>query len=133
MSLLRIEGEVEIPLELGYEELAALPDQVPDCSRVVPGRAGHGVRLMAVLERARPHPEATHLELESGDGSFTATLPLAAVTGAVLAYRLGGGPLPPAKGGPIRFLTPHDGDCDKADGHACANVKGLALLRLVRM
>lgn len=131
MALLRIEGAVSAPLDLGFDELAALPEQVPDVSTVVPGRPGHGVRLAAVLARAGVEAHATQVELESGDGSFTATVPLAAVAEAVLAYRLGEGPLPPDKGGPVRFLTPHDGHCDKTDGHACANVKGLARLRVV--
>jgi len=133
MTKVQIEGAVQTPLELGYEELQALPGQVADVSQVVPGKPGAGVRLAGALERAGVDPEASKVLIESTDGSFSATLPLAEVADAVLVYRLGDGPLPPEKGGPVRFLTPHpDGACDKADGHACANVKGLGRLHLTR-
>lgn len=130
-KLFEIDGAVTEPGSLTDADLAALPGQVPDVSRVVPGKRGQGVLLAGVLEFAGADPEAAALELESSDGSFRATLPLAAVRHAVLAYRLAGGPLPEKDGGPVRFLTPHDGGCDKTDGHACANVKGLGRIRVV--
>lgn len=130
MARLRIEGRVERALELGYEELAALPGQIESVAEVVPGKPGSGVTLAAVLEAAGLGEGARSLHIESGDGSFSATLPLEGLSRAVLAYRLGDEPLPAAKGGPVRFLTPHEGACDKSDGHACANVKDLVLLRV---
>lgn len=132
MSKLRVEGEVEHPQVFGFEDLQALPNQIEDVSRVVPGKVGAGVALSAILARVGLSQGATHVYLESEDKSFQATLPLAEVRHAVLAYRLDEGPLPESKGGPVRFLTPHDGSCDKLDGHACANVKGLGILRLTR-
>lgn len=132
MSELRVEGEVEQPKVFGYGDLLALPDQVEDVSAVVPGKVGAGVRLDAVLAEVGVHPSATHVYLESSDESFQATLPLDGIRHAVLAYRLGDDPLPDSKGGPVRFLTPHRGGCDKADGHVCANVKGLGLVRVLR-
>lgn len=132
MSKLRVEGEVEHPQVFGFHELRALSNQIEDVSRVVPGKVGAGVTLSSLLAQVGLSQGASHVYLEASDKSFQATLPLAEVRHAVLAYRLGEDPLPEGKGGPVRFLTPHDGDCDKADGHACANVKGLGVLRVTR-
>jgi 2-dehydropantoate 2-reductase len=132
MSKLRVEGEVESPQSFGFEELRALPDQIEDVSRVVPGKVGAGVALSALLDAVGLSPGASHVYLEASDKSYQATLPLSEIRHAVLAYRLEGDPLPEGKGGPVRFLTPHDGNCDKADGHACANIKGLGVLRVTR-
>ena len=132
MHELRVEGEVEHPQVFGFDDLRSLPNQIEDVARVVPGKVGAGVALSAVLAKVGLSEGASHVYLEASDKSFQATLPLAQIRHAVLAYRLGDAPLPEGKGGPVRFLTPHDGDCDKADGHACANVKGLGVLRITR-
>src|SRR5262249_41931181 len=66
--LLRVDGAVEQPLELGFEDLRAFPeaDQVADVSRFQPARKGDGVALEALLRRARPTPEANYLTLHAG-------------------------------------------------------------------
>ena len=58
--ILKLDGLVEQPLDLRFEDLAGLPpdSQVPDVSRFQPSRRGDGVALEAATaaERALPHP-----------------------------------------------------------------------------
>ncbi len=132
MSSLRVEGLVDCPLILEFKDLKRFALQIEEVASVVPGKPGSGVALKAILAAAKVQQEATHVYLESLDASFQASLPLEAVSEAVLAYSLNGEPLPSKQGGPVRFLTPHKGGCDKEDGHACANVKGLSLIRMTQ-
>jgi len=130
MTTLRVDGAVAAPREFGFADLSALPDQVPDLGALLPGREGGGVRLRAILASVGLRTAATHLTLTSTDGRFSASVPLAAVADAVIAYRLGDGPLPADRGGPMRFLIPDVGSCAVGGVDACANVKFLAHLHL---
>ncbi len=125
---LSVEGAVLTPLSLAFDDLADLPDQVEDISSLVAGREGGGVRLSSVLGRAGLKPDVTHLTCESTDGKFAASVPLSAVREAIVAYRLGDGPLPESKGGPIRFFIPDAAACAADDIDQCANVKFLGRL-----
>lgn len=114
------------PASFGAAEFAALPlcAQVPDVGALVPGRKGRGVRLSALLERARPTAEARWLNIASRDPAFAVSVPLDEVRAtAVVVYELDGAPLPSAKGGPFRLLV-----CGHPD--ECLNVKELARLEL---
>ena len=127
---LAVGGGVERPRTFGAADLEALPGQVADVGTLVAGREGRAVRLAAVLDAAGPLPQATHLTVESGDGRFSANVPLDALADALLVYRLADGPLPAEKGGPIRLLIPDAARCGRAEIDACANVKHVAVLRL---
>jgi DMSO/TMAO reductase YedYZ molybdopterin-dependent catalytic subunit len=123
-KVLEIDGEVAQPRRFDFAALARLPQQVEDVSTLVPGRHGGGVRLSVLLDAVQPHPQATHITLESSDGSFSASVPLEAVvaTGVVL-YRLGTQELPPQQGGPFRFLITDAQTCATGGADLCANVK----------
>jgi DMSO/TMAO reductase YedYZ molybdopterin-dependent catalytic subunit len=97
--------------------------QVQDVSALVPGRAGRGVRLAALVEKAGGASGAHDLNVASQDPSFSISLPLAEAGGALVVYALGDAPLPASKGGPFRLLVP---------GHAddCVHVKQLASIEL---
>ena len=77
MTALRVEGEVNTPRDFGFADLAALPNQVPDVGRLIPGREGSAVRLGALLEATGPRPGVTHMTLPSrhGGDSRWRTLP----------------------------------------------------------
>jgi DMSO/TMAO reductase YedYZ molybdopterin-dependent catalytic subunit len=123
-AILRIDGEVQRPLSLTYDDLAAIPDQVPDVSRLIPGRQGDAVALEALLILAGVKPSATYLTLHASRDDFHASVPLVAVRDrGLLLYRLGDGPLPESAGGPLRFLIPDPAACRSADVDECANVK----------
>ncbi len=122
-------GEVENFQTFGFAQLLTLP-QIDDVGREVPGRQGAAVRLRELLQRANPKPGATHAMLTSGDGSFSASVPLHDVQDALLVYRLGDQPLPETLGGPVRFLIPDPGPCHSGGADVCANVKHLARIEL---
>jgi DMSO/TMAO reductase YedYZ molybdopterin-dependent catalytic subunit len=130
MESLRIEGAVAESREFRFEDLAALPHQVPDVGLVVPGREGGGVRLQSILDTVIPAATAHYVTLKSSDGKFSASVPLTAVGEAIVAYRLGDEPLPSEKGGPFRFLIPNIEECAIGGVDACANVKFLARMEL---
>lgn len=130
---LRIDGAVENPLELGFEDLDALPEayRVPDVSRFHPKRRGDGVALEAILERARPRAEANYLTLHADRDDFHVSVPLDAVRGeAVVVYKLGGTGLGASDGGPVRFLIKDPAACHTSELDDCANVKFLSRIEL---
>ncbi len=132
MTQLRIEGEVSSPQDFSFDELTRLPGQVDDVGQFIPGRDGGGVRLRSLLDRVGPKDRVHYVTLESSDGTFSASLPLAAVRDAIVAYRLGDRPLPATKGGPFRFFLPNVEECAAGEVDACANVKCLGRLHLSR-
>jgi DMSO/TMAO reductase YedYZ molybdopterin-dependent catalytic subunit len=127
---LDVEGAVTRACRLTAADLAALPGQVEDVSTLVSGREGGAVRLRAVLDAAEPSPQATHLTIESSDRGFSASVPLDALAEALLVYRVGGGPLPRAGGGPVRLLIPDAARCGRAEVDTCASVKDVGVLRV---
>ena len=137
-DLLRTEGLVERPLALSFEDLAALPGQIPDLAAEIPGREGGGVRLDAVLKASGARGDARFITLATDDGSFSASIPLAPIRAqGIVVYRDGGGrggggPLPEAKGGPVRFFIKDIELCSLGAGEAdrCANVKHLRRIEL---
>lgn len=129
MVTLRVTGAVAQALDLSTDDLAALPDQVPDVGALVPGRAGAGVRLRAILERAQVEAGAAYVTLASSDG-FSICVPRAGVAEGIVAYRLGAGALPERDGGPLRFYVGRDVACEGGPVDACANVKRLVELHL---
>lgn len=122
MTQLRIEGEVSSPQDFSFADLTRLPSQVGEIGQFVPGWDGD-VRLWALLDRVGPKdgvrherviqltgrrhiPALQYMTLESSDGTFSASLPVASVQDAIVAYRLGDGPLPAKKAGRFAFLFP---------------------------
>ncbi len=105
--------------------LGALDGQVSDVGAVVPGRVGSGVWLKDVLALAAPRAGARFV-VSAADGMTTPPAPVAEAGEAVLLYRLGAEPLPATQGGPYRLLGPTE-----AGRTACANVKGVARIRIL--
>jgi DMSO/TMAO reductase YedYZ molybdopterin-dependent catalytic subunit len=131
--LLKVEGLVEQPLELAFEDLARFPAQlqVADVSRFQPKRQGDGVTLEAILHQARPRPEANYLTLHADRDDFHVSIPLEAVRGeAIVVYKLGDRRLGPDQGGPIRFLIRDPAACHTDELDDCANVKYLSRIEL---
>lgn len=125
-TLLKIEGSVRNPVELSYDDLAALAaaHQVRDVSRLDPQRRGDAVTLEGVLSLAKPEASAKYLTLHSSTDDFHASIPLEAVRPrAILIYRLDGQPLPANAGGPLRFFVPDHTACHLDEIDECANVK----------
>lgn len=125
-TLLTIGGQVARPRSLTFADLAAIPGehQVPDVSRLVPGRKGDAVTLTGLLALVQPAPAAKYLGLHSSTDDFHASIPLDAVAErALVIYRLDGQPLPAKAGGPVRFFIPDFAACHTHEIDECANVK----------
>ncbi|WP_341996283.1 molybdopterin-dependent oxidoreductase [Microbacterium sp. LWH7-1.2] len=116
---LRIHGLVEDEVEIGWDELLALPLEeswttLACVSNPVGGDLignakwlGYPIRLL--LERARPTAEADMVLSRSIDG-FSASTPLEVLQeegrNAILAVGMNGEPLPPEHGFPVRMVVP---------------------------
>ncbi len=110
---LRIQGEVEKPHVLSYQELLAL-EQVPLTCDVhcVTGwtlldSRWTGVRLSTLMRLAKPRKEANFVIFEAAAG-YTANIPIteARKENVILAHSLFGQKLPKEHGGPLRALVP---------------------------
>jgi DMSO/TMAO reductase YedYZ molybdopterin-dependent catalytic subunit len=123
---LRIDGEVEMPLQLTFADLAAIDSaqQIADVSSIDPKRKGDAVKLVGLLKLVRAKPEAKYLGLHAATDNFHASIPLDAVREqAFVIYRLAGQPLPVKAGGPFRFFIPNFAACHTDEIDECANVK----------
>ncbi len=127
-DVLRIEGAVVQSVTLDRTALSALPEaqQVPDVSAVLPGVKGRGVLIKGLLEVPALAIGADHVTFHSHDETFSASLTLnQALEHGILIYEVDGQPLPEAKGGPFRLVTPGLGDL-------CANVKGVGRIEITK-
>jgi DMSO/TMAO reductase YedYZ molybdopterin-dependent catalytic subunit len=128
---LEICGDVRKPGKFDFAALTRLPGQIDDVATLLPGRRGGAVRLVSLLDAVQPQPETTHITVESTDGSFSASVPLAAVIeSAVVLYRLGAQELPEQQGGPFRFLITDAQACATGGADLCANVKFVGRIAL---
>jgi len=111
---IEINGLVERPTTLVYEEILALPKSVADARLTsvsgwsVRGEWG-GVRLGDLLATARIRPQATHVQFVSYREVYTTCIPLdvALQERTLLAYEFGGEPLEADYGGPVRIFCPY--------------------------
>jgi DMSO/TMAO reductase YedYZ molybdopterin-dependent catalytic subunit len=112
---LKVDGDVEAPYELTFDEIKALPsvNMVKNfqcvTGWVVPSVHWTGVRLSDLVERARPRAGNSVVEFYSDDGVYTDTLAgrdQVDLADVVVAYGIEGGPLPAERGGPVRLVVP---------------------------
>jgi len=111
---LKIDGLVERPLELNYDQLLALPraEQVSDFHCVTGWSVKHvhwaGVRFADLLRPARPLPQAKALTFVSAERPYVDSLTLeeAYLKDAMLAYEMDGKPLSRPHGAPARVVIP---------------------------
>lgn len=125
-TLLTIDGDVETPLSLSFEDFAAFPadQQIADVSQIDPKRQGSAVTLAGLLARVKPKASAKYLTLHASTDDFHASIPLEAVRDrAILIYQLNGEPLPQKSGGPVRFYIQDFAACHTSEIDECANVK----------
>jgi DMSO/TMAO reductase YedYZ molybdopterin-dependent catalytic subunit len=110
---LTIDGAVESPVTLRWQELLALPqaDEEADFHCVtgwsILDVTFRGVRLETLLALARPTAEATHVMTHGSDG-YSTNLPLweALKPDVLVVHTVDGKPLAAAHGGPARIVVP---------------------------
>ena len=124
--LLRIDGEVERPMQLRFEDFQSIAPrhQIADVSRIDPKRKGSGVHLAAVMELVGVKSSARYLGLHSSLDDFHASIPIEPVQKrGLFIYQLDEQPLDTKQGGPIRFYIPDFAECHTEEIDECANVK----------
>ncbi len=110
---LKVDGAVNEPLELSYDELLALPQVeieadfhcVTTWSRM--DLRWVGVRFSDLVARAQP-TEAARFVLCHALDDYTTNLPMheALKDDVLIAHTVEGAPLPHEHGGPVRMITP---------------------------
>jgi DMSO/TMAO reductase YedYZ molybdopterin-dependent catalytic subunit len=111
---LSIDGAVDEPYVLDWEQFRKVAGAewhgdihcVTRWSKF--GMNWRGADVAALIERAGPRPEATHL-LAHCHGGYTTNMPLSDVLEhpALIAHEADGAPLQADHGGPARLLVPH--------------------------
>jgi sulfane dehydrogenase subunit SoxC len=116
---LRVDGLVERPLVLSYEEVLAFPGVKETAILYCPGvyenqpvREWYGVPVTSLLAEAGLRPVASRLIFIATDGYKTIlSIERINATGAILAYAVDGAPLSTADGYPFRLVSAEmDGD-----------------------
>ena len=131
--LLRIDGAVDRPIGVTFEDLSGMPEhsQVVDVSRFQPTRRGDAVTLETLLRLANPRPEATHLTLHADRDDFHVSIPLGTIRDqGLVVYKVGPDRLGAEQGGPIRLLIRDPSACHTGELDECANVKYLSRIEL---
>ena len=110
---LSVDGEVEAPFAVTWDELMAMPQQevtvdihcVTRWSKL--DTTWRGVRVGDLLERARVKPSGTHV-LAHSDGGYTTNVPVEALLDddVLVAHTYAGEPLEHDHGAPLRLLVP---------------------------
>ena len=111
---LRLEGQVEAPLRLTWDEFMALPqaESVSDIHCVTQwsryDNRWQGVKARELLALARPRQAARFVSFTSYDG-YTTNVPLEDFDRdeVILAHGWEGRPLTRQHGGPLRVVIPH--------------------------
>jgi DMSO/TMAO reductase YedYZ molybdopterin-dependent catalytic subunit len=123
---LRVDGLVERPVRFTPGDLAGFPQGHLtadfECLEgwTAPALHWEGVPLEDLLERVGVAPAARWVQASAG--GYSVPLPLDDARRGLLALRLGGAPLSPEQGAPVRLVVP---------GHACyTSIKWLDHLEL---
>jgi DMSO/TMAO reductase YedYZ molybdopterin-dependent catalytic subunit len=111
---LRIDGLVDRPQTIDYEQLRALPaaEQISTFHCVTGWTVSNvhwrGVRFADLLAAAAPRPNADVLTFTSAEQPYVDTLTLdqAHLPDVMLAYEMDGQPLPRPHGAPVRVVIP---------------------------
>lgn len=119
---LRVEGLVEVPLNVSLAELRAMPRDTQSTLHVcIQGwtyfASWAGVPIAYLLEQARPTPAARYLVFHTldekwerpGNGNYYEVIDLetARAPQVILAYEMNGAPLPVEHGAPLRLRVEH--------------------------
>jgi DMSO/TMAO reductase YedYZ molybdopterin-dependent catalytic subunit len=110
---LEVSGVVEEPFTLSYADLLALPRVTVDADmHCVTGwttldNTWEGVPFRALMERAKPTPEAKWV-IAHCEGGYTSNLSLEAMSGddVLVAWRNHGEDITPEHGWPLRLVVP---------------------------
>ena len=105
-----VDGAVENPLSLSYEDILAYPEKTDVVLLICPGffvdnAQWSGVPVSLILEQAKPKPGAKEVRFHSGGYRSVLTLEEAQREGTYLAHHVNGQVLPDEHGFPIRLVA----------------------------
>lgn len=108
-----VDGLVDDPLSLSYDDLLSRPQVTEEVLLICPGffwdnAVWTGTPLSLLLDEAGVSPDASQIRVYSGDG-YSRQIPLedARADGVFLAYEVNGQTLPKEHGYPIRLVARH--------------------------
>jgi len=105
-----VDGAVENPLSLSYEDILAYPEKTDVVLLICPGffvdnAQWSGVPGSLILEEAKPKPEAEEIRFHAGGYRSVLTLEEAQREGTYLAHHVNGQVLPEEHGFPLRLVA----------------------------
>jgi hypothetical protein len=105
-----VDGAVETPLSLSYEDILAYPEKTDVVLLVCPGvfvdnAQWSGVPVSLILEEAKLKPGAKEIRFHAGSYQSTLTLEEAQREGTYLAHHVNGQILPEEHGFPLRLVA----------------------------
>jgi hypothetical protein len=105
-----VDGAVENPLSLSYEDILAYPEKTDVVLLVCPGffldnAQWSGVPVSLILEKAKPKPGAKEVRFHAGGYRSVLTLEEAQREGTYLAHHVNGQVLPEEHGFPLRLVA----------------------------
>jgi len=105
-----VDGAVENPLSLSYEDILAYPEKTDVVLLVCPGffvdnAQWSGVPVSLILEQANPKPGAKEVRFHAGGYRSVLTLEETQREGTYLAHHVNGQVLPDEHGFPIRLVA----------------------------
>jgi len=105
-----VDGAVETPLSLSYEDILAYPEKTDVVLLICPGffvdnAQWSGVPVSLILEEANPKPGAKEVRFHAGSYRSTLTLEEAQRQGTYLAHHVNGQVLPEEHGFPLRLVA----------------------------
>ncbi len=111
---LKIEGLVEKPLSLSFDEIKALPKKIQAKNFIcvegwgLDDQKWEGVHLKEVFSKAKISPKAKFVTFHATGGMYKDSLSIseALEPDTMLAYTINGKDLPPDNGYPLRLIVP---------------------------
>jgi hypothetical protein len=105
-----VDGAVENPLSLSYQDILAYPEKTDVALLICPGffvdnAQWSGVPLSLILEEAKPKPGAKEVRFQAGSYRRSLTLEEARREGTYLAHHVNGQVLPEKDGFPLRLVA----------------------------
>jgi len=105
-----VDGAVENPLSLSYEDILAYPEKTDVVLLICPGffvdnAQWSGVPVSLILEEAKPKPGAKEVHFHAGGYRSVLTLEEAQRQGTYLAHHVNGQVLPAEHGFPLRLVA----------------------------
>ena len=111
---LKIEGLVEKPISLRFDEIQALPKKIQVKNFIcvegwgLDNQKWEGVHLKKIFSKVKIDPKAKYISFYATGGKYKDSLSIqeALESETMLAYRLNGKDLPPENGFPLRLVIP---------------------------